>query len=723
MNNRIMQRAVLLAIAGAGCVPAIAQQTAETTQPTLEIVEVIAQRSRERLVDVPISITALNDDQLQRSGIESTRDLGRLTPGLELTFNGGYLQPAIRGVTSAGSDAGDSSNVAMYLDGVYMASQASQLMDLPDAQQIEILKGPQGTLYGQNATGGAIIITTRAPNTEELEGRISASYGDYDDAEIKGYISGPLADMVAGSLAFAYRERDGYRDQIVFGGSDKGLDSQMLRGKLLYQPNDSMDFTLSGFWSDREDSSLYAGQAWERNSVGYLFYPGAPFPDAKETAYSFTTDSDFEAWGASLLANFELPFGTLTSTTAYVDTEVKQWADVDYSPANYADVSVNQFQDNWVQEFNFVSEQFGKWRFSGGLFYLNGTDSFDPNIFRLQSPPTLAPVPEGPTVYTSISIGHIEKEIMAIYAEANYDITEALALTVGGRYSEEDQDTWSNGGGPGIEELPSPYNTESFSQFTPRVTLRYALSDNSNVYLSYGEGFKSGLLSIAAYDSPPVKPEKLDAWEIGYKGYPTESLSLSAAAYYYDYSDLQVARYIAPDYIYQNAASAEIHGAEVNAGLEITENLVLSAGISWLDAEYTDFPEAGIFAPSPTGGNINVNIDASGEAMIRAPDWTGFINANYTRDTAIGQFGAFASWYYNDGFNFEVSGRIHQESYSLLDGELSYTPAAAPRLKLALWGRNLTDEDYLQSLLQTALADGVSYGAPRTYGVRLEFTL
>lgn len=724
-----LSRLALAVSVSAGCaVNSYGQESTGRNQAqpfaALEEVVVTAQRREQQLIEVPISITALSADQLSRSGINSTADLERVTPGLEMTFNGGFLQPSIRGVSSAGSDGGDASNVAIYLDGVYMPSQAGQWMELPDAQQIEVLKGPQGTLYGQNATGGAIIISTFDPNMEEVEGKVSASYGNHDAQAINGYVSGPLADMFAGSIAVAYKDRDGFRDDIVYGGNDKGLRYNLVRGKLLFKPSDIFDLTLTGYRSDFKDSSTYAGRAYKDNSISYNIYPDAPRPDAQETANSYPSDSDIQVAGGSIRAEFYLDIGTFSTTTAYSETDVNMYVDVDYGPASFADVRVNQSQDFFVQEMNFASEQIGKWSFTTGVFFLSGTDKFDPNIFQIQSPATLAPNPAGPVVLTSYTYGNMDKDIGAAYGEVNYDLTDRLQLTVGGRYSYEKQRTYGNPDSSNSVVVESEYSPASFSEFTPRATLLYALSDQSNIYASYGEGFKSGLLGIAAFESPPVDPERLNAYEIGYKGDLTDSFSLTAAAYYYEYKDLQVARYEAPNYIYQNAASATIYGGELNSTWAATDGLTFMAGLSILSAEYDDFPEAGVFVWTPDSAGVpnpGVNYDASGEDMIRSPKITGFLNADYRLQTSIGEFGAFGSVYYNDGYNMEVLGYVEQESFTLVNAELSFIPASMPSLRFVLWGDNLTDEDYLQSLLQSPFANGVSYADPRTYGGRIEW--
>lgn len=716
LNSAILASAIT-AVAGA----AFAQEAAVEVPPQaaegvsqIDDIIVTAQRRSELLRDVPISITALSAETLTKSGVTTTQDLARVTPGLELPYNGGYLQPAIRGVSSAGSDAGDSSNVALYLDGVYQASQPAQLMDLPDVEQVQVLKGPQGTLYGQNAQGGAIIITTRAPAFSP-EGQLSASYGNYGDVALRGYVSGPLSDTVAASLALSYQDRDGFRRDLANGGRDAGLHSEVARGKLLFEPNDRFSILATAFWSDRSDSSLYSGVALNRNSTGYLIDPTAPYPsNPRETATDFAGKSTIEAYGASLRAGLALDAGVVSATTAYVATSVMQFADVDYSPVSLAEVVVDQRQHNFSQELNFVSEQFGRWSGSAGLFFLSGQDGFQPSAFTVRDPAT------GDALFVQAAFSTLEKEIRAAYAEVTYEATDRLILSLGGRYSYEHQKAYSNRGGPTPEEIESPFSPASFESFTPRATALYALTPLSNVYASYSQGFKSGLVSVTDFTNPPVRPEELTAYEVGYKGRLSDIVTMNLAVFRYDYENLQVARYNAPVYIYQNAASARIEGLDFDIGLDVTPDLRLSAAVSVLDGVYRSFKQAGVFAPNPGGGNTSVNIDVSGQRMVRAPEWTASLSADYTLETAWGRLGAFGALYHNDGYKFEPSGRIQQAAFTTLDGELSYAPPANDRWRVVLWGKNLTDRVVLQSVLQTDFADGVSYMAPRTFGVRLE---
>ena len=228
---------------------------------------VTAQRRDEKLRDVPISVTALNADMLSKAGVTNTIELAKVSPGVSLPFYGGFLQPSIRGISSSLAGLGDSPNVAIYIDGVYQASQSGALADLPDVDSVQVLKGPQGSLYGQNAAGGAIIINTIEPSFT-LKGLLSASYGNFKDANLKGYVTGPLSEKLAVLLSGSFRNREGINTDLLRGGHDDGLRSHLIRGKLLWQPSEGTSLTLSGFYSRRDDSGIYSGAPLNGNSLG-----------------------------------------------------------------------------------------------------------------------------------------------------------------------------------------------------------------------------------------------------------------------------------------------------------------------------------------------------------------------------------------------------------------------------------------------------------------------
>ncbi|MBV1687827.1 TonB-dependent receptor plug domain-containing protein [Novosphingobium sp. G106] len=395
-KNLIVQSALAsLLLAPNARAQAIDEHGASTTGDIV----VTAQRRSERLQDVPMAITALSSDMLEKSGVTNTTDLARVTPGVTMSFYGGFLQPAIRGITSTGANIGENSNVATYIDGIYQPQQIATLIDLPDVEQIEVLKGPQGALYGQNATGGAILISSKSPSFTPT-GKFSASYGNYNDVQLRGFVSGPLASGVALSLAGAYQERDGFRRHVLTNQRDYGLKSTVVRGKLLLEPSDSARIILSGFYSDRKDSANYAGFAINGNSIAFApnlaglspFFAGIPVPASPRTVRvdQFSSEpgvfTKIRSYGGSLRGEFDIAGGTLTSSSGYFKNKINYLADVDAASPRILEARAEPLKGEYfVHDTSFASGGTGPVSFLAGIFYLKGQETFVGNISEIFS--------------------------------------------------------------------------------------------------------------------------------------------------------------------------------------------------------------------------------------------------------------------------------------------------------------------------------------------------
>lgn len=705
-----------------GSVPADAASTKDTSGVT-EIV-ITAQRRSERLEDVPMSITALSADTLSKSGVTSTADLAQLTPGVTMPLFGTWLQPSIRGVTSTGANPGDSANVAMYIDGVYQPQQIATLLDLPDVQQIEVLRGPQGALYGQNATGGAILVTSMTPSYDTAA-NLSVSYGNYNALNIRGYVTGKVVEGVAFSVAGGFQDRDGFRRHVITGERDRGLNSKVVRAKVLLQPADGVKLTFTGYYSNRIDSAAYAGVPYNNNSVSYALFPTAPrVTSSKQFAANPDVFARIKSYGGSLRAEIDVGAGTINSITGYQKNKASYLADADYGPANFGFASTDDLSGRYFsQEVNFVSEKFGAIRFVGGMFYLTGREKYNTDDFYL-SAPNLPPAPVSPVrSFEQSRILEVRKEVIAAYADVTAELTNRLTVTAGGRYTHEKHRGFNSiafGGGPQPPVTGRPDGPATFSQFTPRITARYEVQSGTNVYASYGKGFKSGLINPTNLLEAPVNPEKIDAYEVGFKSRLRAGFNFNLAAFWYDYKDLQVIAWTGQTYLQQNAATARIKGIEGDLSLAMGSGFSLSAGASYLDARYRDFAGAQVFQPNGTGNTITT-LDLSGRRLLRAPKFSGNITLNYEGYHRFGHLGAFVSGYYNSGFGLEPENRVREGQYATVNAEISLRPADVENLRLVVWGKNLTDKSYLSSALLSVLADGVSFAEPRTYGIRAEF--
>ena len=741
--------------------PAFAQEAGNQGTPQAEEdsvstgdIIVTAQRREERLRDVPISVTALNEDMLSKAGVTNTVEIAKVAPGVSLPFYGGFLQPSIRGISSSLAGLGDSPNVAIYVDGVYQASQSGALIDLPDVESVQVLKGPQGSLYGQNAAGGAIIINSVAPSFT-LKGKLSASYGNFKDVNLNGYVTGPLSETLAVSLAGAYRNREGINRDLLRGGHDDGLRSHLIRGKLLWQPSDSASLTLSGFYSKRDDSGVYSGAPLNGNSLGVaiarlpcnfggLACLNVPIADEPyEVAINPGADTRIKSYGVSLLGKFDIgDIGTLSTVSSYKRVDVLDLVDLDQTPVNTVGVYLAIGERDYIQELNFASRDFGGLTFSVGMFYMDKAETYDQN-FALIYPSgpgglfnTAFPALPRP-VFTQGAYSLAKKQSWAGYAEASYQVTEQLSLTLAGRYSHETskvanttaQFNWQPGD-PQLTPLPDPRGSFTFTKFTPRAVLRYKPSDDHTLYASFSKGFKSGFVNGGNVNNctplplcvdPPVAPENVDAYEIGYKGRIADILDLNLAAFHYIYKDIQVFIYDPLNVSrYQNAARGQINGFEFGAVLRATPELTLSAGGAYLDAKYKSFPQASVFNPNGFG-NTQSSQNATGKRLMRTPEWTVNGSFNYLRDLGGGELGLYGGISYNSGIFFDPNNRVRQPAYALVDAELSFAPEALRGARIIVWGKNLTNKAVLQSVLESGIGDAVSYSDPQTYGVRLEY--
>jgi iron complex outermembrane receptor protein len=713
-----------------GSAVAAQAQTAAPAAPGAQVQEVIvtAQRRSERLQDVPMTVVAVSSQQLEQRGVTETAGLQRLTGGLQMPMYGAWISPSIRGVSTAITNSGVSSNVAFYLDGVYQPTQIGQLMDLPDVQEIEILKGPQGTLYGQNAEGGAIVINTVSPSFTPT-GKLSAAYGNLNDKQLRGYVTGPLVgDTLAGSLAASWEQRDGYDRGIIDNRRDEGLEQALIRGKLLFKPTDAAKVTLTGYWTRRTDSSPFDGQLFQGLGIVARTNPSTVAASGPWiTTVQPETSTSIRSWGFNLRGQFDVDVGELDMISAYSNNRSLVSSQPDYSPVNMFFSQPLVRNHAFVEEVNFVSKKFWGATVTAGLFYQNSFESLDPNIFvvydsALGLPATIYPNPPQVSYIAQYGLTPATNEFYSGYLEASYDVTDKIVVSAGGRYTRQTMhgyNTLDSRVSKPVELLHSP---ASWTNFSPRFTARYKLTGDSNVYFTYAKGFKAGLVNTSDPTGLPVNPEKLTSYEVGYKGTLFDRLQVNVSGFLYDYTDKQVAYYDPPNFPAQNAAAARIKGIDVDFHLAVTPELTLSGSGEFLDAKYKNYPGAAVYVLDPaTGGLMNVKMDLGGHTMDRAPKFSGSFSGDYHLDLEPGRFNVHASVYHSGRVLWDPNGLVYQKPYSLVDAEVGFAPEAVKGLRIVAYGKNLTNAAYLESYLETTFAAGVSYSPPRQYGVRVEY--
>jgi iron complex outermembrane receptor protein len=488
---------------------------------------VTAQRRSERLKDVPIALVARNAEELQQAGATSIRDLTVVTPGLRIQGNGANVQPAIRGVHSDQTDPGNDANVAIYIDGVYQSSQIANNIELADIERVEVLKGPQGTLFGRNATGGAIRVFTREP-TATTTGLLDASYGNLDEFQARGFLSGPLAgDTLSASVSGYYLRQDGFTRDIIRGRKIGGLESYSMRGKLLFKPTDRFSIELIGGYVKRHDENATLYQPLDGRSAA-LAVPGAIVPTRpRQTAVNQPAVTRSRLYTGAIKADLDTDYGTFNSITAYTDVRSFYNTDADFSQLSLLGYPIYARQRDFSEELTFSSEKFGILQATGGLFYFRGRGKYDPLVV------------EGAFVTPNV-YGFFDQntEAYAAFGEATITPAERLSIILGARYSHEQRTaSGSYFVSPTAPDSMPRLGKASFGQFTPRVSVRYTLPSDDNLYATYSRGFKSGGYSISSSATEPFSPEKLDAFEVGLKTSGRRPISANLSAFYYFYSN------------------------------------------------------------------------------------------------------------------------------------------------------------------------------------------
>jgi iron complex outermembrane receptor protein len=706
---------------------------AQQQPATLEEIVVTAQRREERLKDVPISVTALSPENLKAAAITNSRELQLVTPGLRFDAVGSTVQPTIRGITTTLA-GGNEPNVAIYVDGVIQTMTQAQVFDLPDVQQIEVLKGPQGTLFGRNATGGAILIRTLQPDLSEMRAQALASYSSWDTIRLQGFLSVPLeTDKLAFSVTGHHEHMgDGYLHDLRQGGKVHGgwLSTDDFRGKLRFKPWDGADFTLTGSYSKRNDHAILKNVNWRGNNALALSgaYTGVlavnPWEYASDVdSYSLTKTKDL-----SLHGDIKAGPGTISITTAYADNFGTQLNDSDNTPLPNAVLRSGFTIKTFTQEVLYTTNQLGRFRGVGGLYYF--TNKVDGNLALNNT--------------AFVDFNRVKTEAWAAFGELTYDITDQLSLTGGLRYSWEKKDAFKQSffgtAPPSFFVLPQ-IGKHSWDSLDPRVSLVYKVLPSTNLYATFTKGFKSGEFNVsgASVQRTPIAPEKVTAYEVGVKSNPTSRTSVNFAAFHYDYKDLQVTAFTNVNGVITslltNAASAKIWGAELNGDARITDEFRVSVGGSWLEAQYSSFPGAsfttprgqvpGGFCPVPPSSNrllpiCSVAADVGGNTMIRAPRWSGNITGTYTKETPVGTFDASATLFAAAKVYFDVSNRVYQPGYALVNLSAGWQPPS-DHWMVRVWAKNVTDHAVLQSLVNTNAYDTVTYQPPRSFGVDVSY--
>jgi iron complex outermembrane receptor protein len=710
---------------------------AQESEPALTEIIVTAQKRSENLQDVPIAVTALSADQLARSGIQSTTELGTVTPGLTVVNQHGDVLPHIRGVGTTLFGAGIENSVATYVDGVYIASQVGSLLTLNNIAQVEVLKGPQGTLYGRNATGGLIDITTKDPQST-FSGDASLSYGNYQTSTGQLYVTGPVVgDKLAADLAVsATTQGQGYGTNLYNGQDVYKTDHDIaVRSKWLFTPSEATTVRLIGDYED------VAGSQYSTHGIapgGKTLFGAAAGPALP----TYDVDADFQPYnsnkggGVSLRVDQNAGFAQFSSISAYRSSKNLEGFS-SATPYPLQNIIVHLDDAQLTQEFQLTSAQSGPLQWVLGAFYLHDDSYYDPSTVEFGGP-LLLPPPEGAGLPASVSTDGEEKTSSgSLYGQSTLALTTADHLTLGFRYTDEKRQLVATqvaelANGLTVYPLAPPHTSpfipppaltqsKTFTAPTWRFSYDHRFSDEVLGYLSYNRGFKSGGFNAGDPTQAAFEPETLDAYEIGLKtDLWDRRLRLDTAAYYYHYKDIQVSNFLSGSIAYYNGAVAEIYGLDADFKALVTENLTLTAGVSYIHDRYTDFPDAQFYIPNPViGGNTIVTQSANGNRLPLTPDETFNFSGDYRHPLPAGSLALNVTYLYSTRYVFAPDNIQYQPAYSLVNAAISWT-APGDRFIVSLWGKNLSNTVVADGLLESTFGSLSNYAPPRTYGAKVE---
>lgn len=711
---------------------AIATFASQVAAQALEEVVVTAQRRAQTLQEVPIAVTAFDQRAMTEANLFDVAGVSQLTPGLTIsTHSLGRPQVYIRGIGSNAVGAGADNSVVSFIDEVYIGRSAGTAFDLYDLERVEVLRGPQGTLYGKNAIGGAInYITTKPADQFYAKGEVLG--GNLGLQSVRGLVSGPLTETTSGKVSLNYRERDGYTSSVFLPDDMGTIDRLGLRAALRSQPTDTLELNLTVDYSEADE--IPVGRYHGYDPAHLYTGAGLAFDEAafRDPFTTFNDDLGFEkvkVAGISLRADWTVGTMTLTSISAYRESEYE-----DFSELAFWATAINPgIPDAWSAA-NESSEQFSQeLRLAGtglqdrlewvtGLYYLNEKASRDRDLKVFVAATRDTPLGLMESESTN------ETNSYSVFADGTYNLTETLSITAGIRYTYEEKDISQKGIAPQViaHSVSEDYDItadESWNATTPRLSLNWNVSDSALLYLSVAEGFKSGGFDGGPASNElaartPFDPEEARQYEIGAKtDWFDNTLRLNVALFSTDYTDLQVLQRV-PAFpgdpigitVTQNAANATTEGVEMEFSWAPLAGLEISGNYAYLDATYDKYLEAD-------------GTDNSGNVLRNAPENSYALITRYAHQLTNGaELGVRWQYIYKDETSndprnapFAVMPEWDTQSLRLWYG------APRGRWKISAWVDNLTDEEYSEFVNPLPpFTNAFQPALPRTYGLTFE---
>lgn len=777
--------------------PAPAAAAGDNATGGLQEIVVTAQKRAQNVQNVPLSITAVTGASLANKSIDTVQDLRLIDPSLQIGHSTGVVTTFIRGIGNPVTTAGNEASVPIYIDDVYFVRAAYPFFSLGSVDRVEVLKGPQGTLFGRNASGGVISIYTRDPdfNTPEMSGKIGGA--NYDTVYGQLYFNRPLTDNLAWNFSFdGNRQTGGWGTNTTTGEPTFREHHVSLRSKLLWEPTDTTKIKLIGYYERAYNEQGIYGRPFPGTVGGWPDglhnagkpVPGFPVGGILPTLGFYDEDTAFNQYDRSRGYGFSGrldqslgSFADFVSITAIRRNKELYASSGDYDPSDQLRYNLNVVDHQFSQEFQLKSQAGSKLTWILGAYYLNALQGFNPTTIH----------GIGVELNGIHSIDIVGKERIKSYAaftQVTYPITDNTNITGGFRYTVDkvagfgtttinflpgvfgagavsvvDQRFDKNNacsnilantyfGAPlvGTCNAPNPNVEKTTKKPTWKIGFDHHFDRNVMAYFNYSRGYKAGTFNTLPLDSPALKPEVVDAYEVGMK---TElfdrKVRFNVAAFWNDISDAQVQSQRNGLVALINAGSARTRGFEFDASAAVMRGLTVTLGGTYLDARFTSFKNAPTYCPSrvisnaqciailtangaspdiiASVGNGNINqifTDATGNRMPYASKIKLSAGLNYVYDAiGLGQFTFDGSLNYQSKFNWDSDNVYKEPAHTFLDGSITFAPESLENIRFRLWMKNITNVHY--NVAYYAQASGSAFssapGAPRTFGGEVLF--
>lgn len=720
--------AVLIAAAGLAA-PSFAQSSQEQAA-SLDDVIVTAQRRAQSLQEVPIAVTAFNAEMLERSGAQGIQDIAAKAPGVTLTqFNIGEPQLFIRGVGTTSDSAASDPSIGISIDEVSIGRAGASSLAFLDIERVEILRGPQGTLYGRNASGGALNVYTRKP-AQENSTSILARYGSFNEWGVESVINRVISDTAAARLALRVNDSDGYAENATTGGSLEG--GQQIGGRLSLA-NEAGPWSILGSVDvsrDRMDGHAripVTASATPPAFVALINNLRAGL-DRRQSFSSADNYQDRDNWGATLRLGFEGESFDVVSLSSLRNNDYSWRDNLGGLPFPgfplEVDDRASEEASQISQELRLVSKSDSAVQWVAGLFYFKEDVSRSERFVVNTALPIAPPSFGGDTTFSQEAVN----TSYAVFGQATVPFASIWELTVGARWTHDEREVQQvavdndQGRNPpvGIPLGPtgSPYNVRAdatFEEPTWKIALSVEPVDNVHLYASYDRGYKAGAYPSAAQTGlqavTPLRSEILDNYELGLKSTILNGrLRFNAAAFRLEYDDLQVYELLGLTLVTSNA-QAEVDGFEIESAFAVSNNITIGGSYTSLDAHYTSNAQSGALI-----------LPYNGLVLPRSPESQFTLYADGEWEVGGGQLAARIDYQWTDDFYFDPSNapEVLVPAYGLLG---AYASWEAPNgVKVAVYGKNLTDEEYQSHIIKNANIGFSVFGPPRSFGIAVSRT-